>query len=76
MSPRERLILSLIVEGKANKQIAHETGLSETTIKNYLTNLFNKLGVDNRTSAAVWWLQNSQPPRFCSQCGRPLDVAS
>src|SRR5262249_59898444 len=53
LSERERAVLRLVAEGCANKQIARELMLSERTVKAYLTSTLNKLGVDNRTRAAV-----------------------
>lgn len=53
LSPRELEILSLIVGGLSNKEIAHELRLGDESVKSYLKNLFRKLGVADRTQAAV-----------------------
>jgi two-component system, NarL family, response regulator DevR len=53
LSPQERRILTLVVEGKTNKEIAKALGLSDKTIKNYLSNAFQKLNVRRRSQAAA-----------------------
>ena len=54
LTAREREVLSLVVEGLANKQIARRMGISEKTVKDHLTNLFQRIGVADRTQAALW----------------------
>jgi DNA-binding NarL/FixJ family response regulator len=54
LSPREREVLRLVVDGLANKQIARRLGISEKTVKGHLTNLFQRIGVADRTQAALW----------------------
>ncbi len=53
LSPQERRILALVVEGKTNKEIAKDLGLSDKTVKNYLGNAFQKLRVGRRSQAAA-----------------------
>jgi len=53
LSPRERELLSLLAEGYSNAEIAERLFLSEGTVRNYLSNVFAKLGVSDRTQAAV-----------------------
>ena len=53
LSPQERRILALVVEGKTNKEIAKALGLSDKTVKNYLSNAFQKLHVGRRSHAAA-----------------------
>jgi two-component system response regulator DevR len=53
LSPQERRVLAHVVEGKTNKQIAIALGLSDKTVKNYLSNAFQKLQVTRRSHAAV-----------------------
>ena len=54
LTAREREVLGLVVEGLANKQIARRMGISEKTVKGHLTNLFQRIGVADRTQAALW----------------------
>jgi DNA-binding NarL/FixJ family response regulator len=51
LTPRELATLRLIADGKANKEIANELGISERTVKTHLGHLFEKLGVTSRTEA-------------------------
>lgn len=57
LSPRESEILDLIGQGLSNKEIAHRLFLAEQTVKNHVTRLLAKLGVERRTQAAVVALQ-------------------
>lgn len=50
---RERQIFDLLGEGLSNQEIADRVGLSENTVKHYMTPLLHKLGVRNRTEAAL-----------------------
>jgi DNA-binding NarL/FixJ family response regulator len=54
LTAREREVLALVVAGMANKQIARRLGISEKTVKGHLTNLFQRIGVADRTQAALW----------------------
>jgi DNA-binding NarL/FixJ family response regulator len=51
LTPRELATLQLMADGKANKEIASELGISERTVKTHLGHLFEKLGVTSRTEA-------------------------
>ncbi len=52
LSPQEERVIQLVVEGKTNKEIARELALSDKTVKNYLYNAFQKLGIERRGQAA------------------------
>jgi DNA-binding NarL/FixJ family response regulator len=54
LTGREREILALVLDGMANKQIARRLGISEKTVKGHLTNVFQRIGVTDRTQAAIW----------------------
>jgi len=54
LSPRELQVLSLVSEGLANKQIGRALGITERTVKVHLVNVFRRIGVSDRTSAALW----------------------
>ncbi|GGD45373.1 DNA-binding response regulator [Croceicoccus pelagius] len=53
LTPAQRRILTLVSEGKLNKQIAHEMDISEATVKAHMTAIFRRLGVVNRTQAVL-----------------------
>ena len=53
LTPQEKKILSLIAEGLTNRQIGEQMFLAEKTVKNHVTNVLAKLGVERRTQAAV-----------------------
>jgi DNA-binding NarL/FixJ family response regulator len=53
LTPQHARIMRLICEGKQNKQIAYELSLAEATVKAHITALLRRLGVQNRTQAAV-----------------------
>jgi DNA-binding NarL/FixJ family response regulator len=54
LSPREREVLDLVAQGLANKQIARRLGITERTVKAHVGSLFRRIGVADRTSAALW----------------------
>lgn len=54
LTDREREVLLLVRSGLANKQIARKLGISERTVKAHLTSVFQRLGVTDRTQAAIW----------------------
>ena len=60
LSPRENAVLKLIGSGRQNKEIAATLNLAEKSVRNIVTRLFRKLGVGNRTEAAVWIRHESE----------------
>jgi DNA-binding NarL/FixJ family response regulator len=54
LSDQERKILDLIAEGLTNRQIGERMFLAEKTVKNYVSNMFTKLGMSRRTEAAAY----------------------
>ncbi len=56
LSPQEQRLLPLIAQGKTNKEIAAELGLSDKTVKNYLANVYTKLHLTRRSQAAAFYL--------------------
>lgn len=53
LTGREREVLRLVAQGRANKEIARELSLAEVTVKKYVQSLMGKLGAANRTGAAI-----------------------
>lgn len=64
LTDQERTLLGLLSEGLTNKQIADRMFLAEKTVKNYVSRLLAKLGMERRTQAAVFAteLKRSRPP--------------
>ena len=58
LSTQERRVLALVAEGKTNKEIAAQMGLSDKTVKNYLGNVFEKLKISRRSQAAVLYSES------------------
>jgi DNA-binding NarL/FixJ family response regulator len=58
LSPQERRVLALVAEGKTNKEIAVALNLSEKTVGNYLSNIFQKLNITRRSQAAVYFTRH------------------
>lgn len=54
LTDREREILRMVAEGKANKQIASELVISERTARTHVSNILRKLNLSSRTQAALW----------------------
>jgi len=57
LTEREKEILRLIALGGTNKEIAQKVGISEKTVKNHISNIFQTLHVNNRTQAAIYVLE-------------------
>jgi DNA-binding NarL/FixJ family response regulator len=53
LTPKEEQVLDLVAEGLTNRQVAERLGVAEKTVKNYVSTLLGKLGVESRTQAAV-----------------------
>ncbi len=62
LSLREKQVLELIAEGLSNRQIGERLGLAEKTIKNYVSGLLSKLGMERRSQAAVY--QAKRRPQY------------
>jgi DNA-binding NarL/FixJ family response regulator len=54
ISPREREVFSLLLDGMPNKLIARRLSISEKTVKSHLTSLFRQIGVTDRVQAILW----------------------
>jgi DNA-binding NarL/FixJ family response regulator len=58
LTPRELEILQLVAEGLSNEEIGKKIFITEKTVKTHLTNIFDKLQVNNRIKAALWVMPN------------------
>jgi DNA-binding NarL/FixJ family response regulator len=54
LTEREQEVLALVAEGLPNKLIARRLAISERTVKGHLTHIFERIGVNDRTQAALW----------------------
>jgi DNA-binding NarL/FixJ family response regulator len=64
LTPRQMTVLSHLREGKANKIIAYELGMSESTVKVHVRNIMRRMGATNRTQAVYKSQQMLQSPGF------------
>jgi two-component system, NarL family, response regulator DevR len=65
LSAQERRVVALVAEGKTNKEIGTEMGLSAKTVKNYLSNALSKLEVTRRSQAAALFVTHTlEKPRL------------
>ena len=62
LTPREREIVGVIVDGCSNTQIATRFGITEKTVKHHLTNIFDKVGVGNRLELALFAVHHGLAP--------------
>jgi DNA-binding NarL/FixJ family response regulator len=60
LTDRERSVLELIGDGLSNREIAERLFLAEKTVKNYVTSVLAKLGMQRRTQAAAWVARRSK----------------
>ena len=60
LSPQEKRVLALIADGYTNKEVGAKLELSEKTVKNYLSTIFEKLHVTRRAEAAVIYAQGTK----------------
>jgi two-component system, NarL family, nitrate/nitrite response regulator NarL len=58
LSPRERFVLRLLVQGSSNKAIARQIGVTEATVKVHVKSILRKVRVQNRLQAAIWATQS------------------
>jgi len=61
LTEQERRILGLIAEGMTNRAIAEHLGLAEKTVKNHVSSILSKLGLDSRTQAALYATRGTRP---------------
>jgi DNA-binding NarL/FixJ family response regulator len=62
LSPQEERILTMVAEGRTNKEIGDELGLAEKTVKNYVSSILSKLEVARRAEAAAYLARHTTTP--------------
>ena len=63
LTKREKELVQLVTEGRTNRDISRELGLSEHTVRNYLFRIFNKLGTSNRLELALYAIHQKSQDR-------------
>ena len=72
LSSREIAILERIVRGDSNKLVARFFNIAEPTVKDHVKAIFRKLGVSNRTQAAMWAVNYRVFEQACSPPNQPM----
>jgi NarL family two-component system response regulator LiaR len=73
LSARERDVLATLARGRSNREIARELSISEQTVKSYVSSILAKLGLQDRTQAAIFGLQQGLIP--LDEALRPRELA-
>lgn len=60
LTPREEQVVALVSDGLSNREVAHELGLSEHTIKKYLLRIFDKLGISTRVELVLYAVSHGE----------------
>jgi two-component system nitrate/nitrite response regulator NarL len=71
LSTREKSILRCLIEGDSNKCIARKIDIAEATVKVHLKAILRKIGVQNRTQAAIWGMNNGSATRLANNSSPP-----
>ena len=65
LTKRERDIVVMIAEGLSNRETSARLGLSESTVRNYLQHIYDKLGVSSRSELMLFWINRSLQTPVC-----------
>jgi DNA-binding NarL/FixJ family response regulator len=71
LSTREKSILRCLIEGNSNKCIARKIDIAEATVKVHVKAILRKIGVQNRTQAAIWGMNNGSATRLANNSSPP-----
>jgi NarL family two-component system response regulator LiaR len=63
LTPRETEVLKLIASGMSNKEIARQLLMTERTVKGHVSNILGKLGLQDRTQAALYAVRHGLAPK-------------
>jgi DNA-binding CsgD family transcriptional regulator len=72
LSPRERDVVHLLSQGKANKEIGYVLGLTEGTVKEYLNRIFKKLSIHNRVELAIMYVRGGNMSHTKARTAEPF----
>ena len=62
LTPREREVLRGLAQGQSNQEIAETLNIEKTTVRSHISNILDKLGVENRTQAALYAVEMGLGP--------------
>ena len=74
LTPKELKIVALIVQGYKNKEIANQLGTTEQVIKNYLRNVYDKIGGSDRLELALFTIHHRVLAQAAAEMGSRLDA--
>ena len=60
LSYRQRRVVELVARGLKNREIANKLGISTLVVRNYLSAIYDKIGVSNRVELALWYWTRKQ----------------
>lgn len=63
LSRRERRVVELVAHGVKNREIVTELGIGVSVVRNYLSDIYDKIGVSNRVELALWYWTRKQEGR-------------
>jgi DNA-binding NarL/FixJ family response regulator len=63
-SPRQQHVIQLVAKGLKNREIASKLGIGEHVVRNYLSIIYDKVGVSNRVELALWYEARLHERRF------------
>ena len=76
LTPKEMQIVALIVQGRKNKDIAHQLNTKEQVIKNYLRSIYDKIGVSDRLELALFTLHHRVLAEAAARAGTLIQLKS
>jgi len=74
LSEKEQVIVSMVTDGRRNKEIAQQLGTSEQVVKNYLRRIYERFGVADRLELAIYSLQHGLAKREARPAAPPADA--
>lgn len=76
LSAREKDVLRLIANGLTNQEIAHRLFISPHTVKNHVSHIYQKIGMDDRTKVALWAIRAGIVPLHGDDGDEPDDAGT